>query len=131
MDQTTTPAQVGSNDGLGAVDAIRSEFEAWAFVRNFDTTHSKLNRLIYANERTQGAWQAWGHASANWREQRDIAVKLLMECETTLAMWEDVAPAVSLRAYLRRALGLECANKDDPRGCYRVRCQLSGKCVGA
>lgn len=61
------------------------------------------------------------------------AVRLLRECETTLAMWADVAPAVSLRSDIRRALGTadECMHKADPRGCYRVRCQLGRKCVDA
>lgn len=131
-DNSTAVGGRGLSEGLG-VDPTRAEFEAWAFVRDFDVTHSKLNPLKYANERTQGAWQVWGHGVSNWRDQRDIAVRLLRECETTLAMWADVAPAVSLRADLRRALGMadECAHRDDPRGCYRVRCQLGRKCVGA
>lgn len=32
--------------------------------------------------------------------------RLLRECEATLAMWADVAPAVSLRADIRRTLRL-------------------------
>jgi len=77
MTDDATPAKVRLTDGLGAVDELRREFEAWACVRDYDTTHSMLNPLRYANERTQGAWQAWGHAAANWRDMRDRAIDLL------------------------------------------------------
>lgn len=88
-------------------ERLMREFEAWAYVRDFDITRSAREPQRYANERTQGAWQAWGHGTANWRDARDIAARLLIECENTLEMLADVAPAVSLRADIRKALGLE------------------------
>lgn len=91
-----------------AKNAGRAEFDAWAYVRDFDTTISTYGgrRGLYASERTQAAWNMWQHLDANWRDQRDIAIRLLRECEVTLAMWADVAPAVSLRADIRKCLGL-------------------------
>jgi hypothetical protein len=104
--QNTAPTGVVSSTEFGHLEKLMREFEEWAFVRDFDTTRSAREPQRYANERTQGAWQAWGHGTANWRDNRDIAVRLLRECERTLAMWSDVAPAVSLRDDLRKALGL-------------------------
>lgn len=105
-DQTTAPADVVSSREFGHLEKLMREFEEWAFVRDFDTTRSTKEPMRYANERTQGAWQAWGHGTANWRENRDMAVRLLRECERTLEMWADVAPAISLRSDVRKALGM-------------------------
>lgn len=103
---TTAPAGVVSGDRFSHIEKLMRDFEEWAHVRGFDTTRSAREPQRYANERTQGAWQAWEHGTANWRENLDIAVRLLRECERTLEMWADVAPAVSLRADLRKALGM-------------------------
>lgn len=93
-DESTSPRQVALTEGLGH-DPERADFEAWAYVRDYDVTHSKQNPLKYANERTQGAWQAWGHAASNWRESRDIAVRLLREVVATYDAYRrrGVAPA--------------------------------------
>lgn len=109
---TTAPDGVVSSTEFGHLEKLMREFEEWAYVRDFDTTRSAREPQRYANERTQGAWQAWGHGTANWRENRDMAVDLLRECEqalndTTGPWW----PArIDLRNRVRRSLGMESPN---------------------
>ena len=46
--------------------------------------------------------------------------------------WQRVEPAiVALRAALaqQEQEPVACPHRDEPRGCYRVRCQLGRKCV--
>jgi hypothetical protein len=76
MTTESLPAVLALSEELGA-DPKRAEFEAWAYVRDYDVTHSKANPLKYANERTQGAYQVWGHLDANWRDGRDRAVAII------------------------------------------------------
>lgn len=110
MNDETPPAVLGFSDQLGAIDPKRAEFEAWAYVRDYDVTHSKANPLKYANERTQGAWQAWGHADANWRGTRDIAVNLLRESLRALEYHREQTRPIERNdgtiTKVRRALGL-------------------------
>jgi len=92
-------------------DQLRAEFEAWAWARDFDTTHSAVRPERYANERTQGAWQVWGHGVSNWRDQRDSAVQLLRQALAALEHHrEQTRPIARNDAAIdamRRALGIE------------------------
>lgn len=115
MSNDGTPAKVGSDGRLGVEsertgqEGLRREFDEWAHARDFDLTRSSANHMRYASERTQGAWQAWAHGIANWRLQRDSAVRLLHSCEAGLAHFKEWPLAVELRATVRRSLGMDDA----------------------
>ncbi len=51
----------------------RLDFEAFAKMRDWDTTRSQINPERYANDRTQGAWAAWCHQAPHAVDERTAA----------------------------------------------------------
>lgn len=92
-------------------DDVRREFEAWARVRDYDVTRSRLNDERYASERTQGAWISWGHGASNWQATRDQAIALLREALGALEHHKErtrtIARIDEMIGRIRRALGME------------------------
>ncbi len=87
MDQSNMPANVGSMEGLGG---------------------TKRGSLAYARARVSllGAGEYMETIDAALDSVEKMRA-LLRECEATLEMWADVAPAVSLRADIRKVLGTD------------------------
>lgn len=79
------------------LDPERAEFEA---------QDAKREKLAYARARVSllGTGEHMSEVDAALDSVEKLRA-LLRECETTLAMWSDVAPAESLRADIRKALG--------------------------
>ena len=87
MNESRLPMAVGSMDWLGLTNR---------------------ERLAYARARVSllGAGEYMSEVDAALDSVEKLRA-LLRECETTLAMWADVAPAVSLHADIRKALGTD------------------------
>lgn len=60
----------------------------------------------YADDRGCGVIRESSDALRSYEAEINKLRALLVECETTFAMWEDVAPAISLRVDIFNALKL-------------------------
>lgn len=104
FDERTTSMRAALSDMLAGWRYIRS-MHGDLYGVGWDRAQEKAEKALglEPGERIPQEWVARDAANADVLRLR----ALLGECEATLAMWEDVAPALSLRANIRRELGLE------------------------